>query len=454
MSKSGKMIVSVLAAILLIIGSYCLLRFGFDIDILDRSGWHSDENGVCYLNYFGQPQLQWQNISGKTYYFDPKTGTMVIGWLELDGDRYYFAQDGVLTYGLQTIEDRLYYLGDDGKMATGWQELDGQRYFFAQDGTAVTGWQELEGNRHYFAQDGEMSVGWTEIAGERYCFTQAGQPMTGWVQIDGTRYLFAEEGTLVTGWHTDDTGTYFLEEDGKVHTGWLDSAGERYYLDQNGMMQTGWLEIGDDRYYLKSDGAMAVGMVFVDSEPTFFTSQGKHFLFINSDYGMPEDYVADLVYMGSYQLDRQCAKALEQMLERCREEGYWWSINDAYRSKQSQQGIWNSRIQRYMNQGYSYQAAIAQVGASVAVPGHSEHETGLAVDIGGTSATYRWLAENCWDYGFILRYPENCTAHTGIVYEPWHFRYVGTELSLEMETLGICLEEYMEILNLQKKSQS
>ena len=84
-------------------------------------------------------------------------------------------------------------------------------------------------------------------------------------------------------------------------------------------------------------------------------------------------------------------------------------------------------------------------------PGFSEHQTGLALDINTasrsahfeTTATYRWLIENCWRYGFILRYPTAKTETTGIIYEPWHYRYVGQEAAAEIYQQGVCLEEYI-----------
>ena len=90
----------------------------------------------------------------------------------------------------------------------------------------------------------------------------------------------------------------------------------------------------------------------------------------------------------------------------------------------------------------------------VAVPGTSEHQLGLAVDIidsnygylddyQASMPTQKWLMEHCWEYGFILRYPEGTTEITGIIYEPWHYRYVGVEVAMEMKQLGVTLEEYL-----------
>ncbi len=107
-----------------------------------------------------------------------------------------------------------------------------------------------------------------------------------------------------------------------------------------------------------------------------------------------------------------------------------------------------------MAQGYSYEEAEELAGQVVAVPGTSEHQLGLALDL--VSSEYRkldeeqentkgfkWLKEYSWEYGFILRYPNGETDITGIIYEPWHFRYVGLEAAKEITEAGLTLEEYL-----------
>ena len=109
----------------------------------------------------------------------------------------------------------------------------------------------------------------------------------------------------------------------------------------------------------------------------------------------------------------------------------------------------------WITQGYTPLDAYDETKKSVAVPGTSEHATGLALDI--TSADYaqlddaqantaeaKWFAENCWKYGFILRYPPEKSDVTGIIYEPWHYRYVGKDAAKEITESGMTLEEYLE----------
>ena len=92
--------------------------------------------------------------------------------------------------------------------------------------------------------------------------------------------------------------------------------------------------------------------------------------------------------------------------------------------------------------GVSWEDAQAEALTSVAYPGTSEHHLGLAVDLLGSEAV-AWFSEHCWDYGFIVRYTADKYAITGIVDEPWHFRYVGREVALDMKDSGLCLEEYL-----------
>ena len=455
-----------LIAILLVIGIYCLLRCGFSVDVLDRSGWSTKGGLVRYLDYYGRPLLHWQKIDGKQYYFLPEDGNMITGWKQIGNGRYYFDENGIMATGWQNqgnktfyiepsgkqvfgwnrIEERLYYFTEDGSMAIGWHTLDGKQYYFGDTGVALTGWAVLDGKRYYFTENGTPLTGWQSIEGKQYYFTKDGYTLTGWVQLDNFRHLFAQDGAAVTGWFTDDTGKYFLKEDGQPHVGWLEREGQKYYFDQKGVMVTGWLRIELDRYYLRQDGTMAVGEVKIDGVSNFFTSKGKYVLVCNPWNAVPENYEPDLVNIEGYKIDSSCRDQLEAMMLACRRAGYVCNINNTYRSKAMQQWMWDDSVNRFMAAGMTYEEAFAETAKDTAYPGHSEHQTGLTVDILGTQGMYNWFAENCWDYGFILRYPKECTEETGIIYEPWHFRYVGTELSLELKSLGLCLEGYMAML--------
>lgn len=179
-------------------------------------------------------------------------------------------------------------------------------------------------------------------------------------------------------------------------------------------------------------------------------------ILVNKQHTIPEDYEINLVSInGSRQVDERIADDLREMLKSAREDGISLSIISAYRSGERQTSLFNNKIRKNMRAGMSYLTAYKEASGSVTPPGTSEHQLGLAVDIlgsGYSSLTDEfsqteagiWLKDNCAEYGFILRYPEGKEYITGIIYEPWHFRYVGKKYAKEIMSRGITLEEYLE----------
>ncbi|MBQ8965284.1 M15 family metallopeptidase [Ruminococcus sp.] len=148
------------------------------------------------------------------------------------------------------------------------------------------------------------------------------------------------------------------------------------------------------------------------------------------------------------------ATHLEKLLTAAENEGIYLSVISGYRSEDYQQMLWEKEISAEMGRGLSYKEAAAKVGKTLALPGCSEHSTGLAADFGvrgsddidprfNRTAEGRWLCRNCAEFGFILRYPPMKEHITGIDHEPWHFRYVGHEAAELMTRSGICLEEFL-----------
>lgn len=118
----------------------------------------------------------------------------------------------------------------------------------------------------------------------------------------------------------------------------------------------------------------------------------------------------------------------------------------------------NRRSARQAKTLYRITLVAGAVGKIVKRPGYSEHNCGLALDLGGSgnfkleedfaqTPAYSWLIEHCAEYGFILRFPKDKQAETGVIYEPWHYRYVGKEVATEIMSKGLCLEEYLEQTN-------
>ena len=142
------------------------------------------------------------------------------------------------------------------------------------------------------------------------------------------------------------------------------------------------------------------------------------------------------------------------MMEDGAAQGLSMYVTSAYRAYDRQVEIFNQSMQERMDQGMTPLEAYQETSIQVAMPGTSEHATGLAVDIisteydelderQGDTDEQKWLMEHCQEYGFILRYPSDKSDITGIIYEPWHYRYVGKEAAEEIMEQGLTLEEYL-----------
>ena len=212
-----------------------------------------------------------------------------------------------------------------------------------------------------------------------------------------------------------------------------------------------------------ADGAPATQAGTVQTTPVQ-AEQDWQLLLVNPWNKLPEDYTVELKKLpNGLQVDARIYDDLTAMLFDCRKAGLRPLVCSAYRTQEKQTKLYNNKIARLRAAGYSREAAIREAGRWVAVPGTSEHQTGLAVDLVASSyqildqkqeqtAEQKWLMEHCWEYGFILRYPSDKSAVTGIGYEPWHYRYVGRETSKAIQDSGLCLEEYLTALENAEKN--
>ena len=180
-------------------------------------------------------------------------------------------------------------------------------------------------------------------------------------------------------------------------------------------------------------------------------SEEWNLIVVNRWNVLPEDYSVELMELSNGQkIDSRIYPALQEMFDAARAEGRYPIVREGYRTAEEQQEILDEKIQIYINQGYSQSRAERTAKEWVALPGTSEHQLGIAVDINADKSkcsneeVYTWLAENAYKYGFILRYPMGKQEITGTSYEPWHYRYVGVEVAKDIYEQGICLEEYME----------
>lgn len=193
-----------------------------------------------------------------------------------------------------------------------------------------------------------------------------------------------------------------------------------------------------------------------NAEQEEFRSDDWRLVLINKQNSIPDDYTFQLgTIKGKMQCDKRILEDLLAMLEAAEEDGVNLTICSPYRDLEYQQMLFNRKIERYMKRGMSYMEAYQLSSQAVTVPGASEHQIGLALDIvcndymsldegfGDTKAG-KWLATNSCRFGFILRYPEGKENITGIEYEPWHFRYVGKAAATVIMEQGITLEEFWE----------
>ena len=181
-----------------------------------------------------------------------------------------------------------------------------------------------------------------------------------------------------------------------------------------------------------------------------------YLLLANAENPLPQDWsIQTEEVQNGYEMDKRAAPAMREMIQAAKEDGVELMLCSAYRSIEKQQQLFDRSQQAYMAQGMSEEEAYAKTATETAIPGTSEHQTGLAADI--VTPTYQmldagfadtpagqWLSEHAAEYGFVLRYPQDKQEVTGIIYESWHYRFVGKTHAKLMKESGLCLEEYLQ----------
>ena len=187
------------------------------------------------------------------------------------------------------------------------------------------------------------------------------------------------------------------------------------------------------------------------NQTTTDTSGDWELILVNRTHKIPTHYSVTLTELSNgKKVDQRIYPSLQQMFDDARATGLALFVREGYRTAEDQQQIMDERITKYENQGYSKTEAEKLAEEYVALPGTSEHQLGLSVDINADTTkcssekVYQWLDENAWKYGFIKRYPSDKTDITGISNEPWHYRYVGKDAAKIMKEENLCLEEYLE----------
>ncbi|MDD6400824.1 MAG: M15 family metallopeptidase [Lachnospiraceae bacterium] len=182
---------------------------------------------------------------------------------------------------------------------------------------------------------------------------------------------------------------------------------------------------------------------------------------VNQDNPVPENYDFEHHTLNSgFEIDKRMLDDLRALLEACNSSGFEYNIISAYRSKETQQELFDEEVAKYSD-NLSEEEAKKEALKNVQLPGYSEHHLGLSIDITSVDTTSlenfnkndmtnKWLMDNCHNYGFIVRYPEDKIDITGISFEPWHYRYVGKEVASIMKINKLSFEEFMDMVEYSK----
>ena len=238
------------------------------------SGWQKIDGNWYYFDEEGTRIVGKKEINGATYYFD-NNGVMKTGWALIEGHWNYFASSGAMKTGWVKDKDTWYYLDKEGVMLTGLQEINGSRYYLNASGAMQTGWKWLDNHYYYFATSGSMKTGWLKDRELWYYLDKDGIMLTGLQEIDGTRYYLNASGAMQIGWKWLDNHYYYFATSGAMKTGWFKDKGLWYYLKpEDGVMATGLLDVDGTRYYLNASGAMETGWKLLDNQYYYFTESG------------------------------------------------------------------------------------------------------------------------------------------------------------------------------------
>lgn len=181
-------------------------------------------------------------------------------------------------------------------------------------------------------------------------------------------------------------------------------------------------------------------------------------LMVSPAYYLPEGFEVSLADFKDGQVDERILDICNQMFSDAAEDGITFKLVSAYRSEALQSDLYEKMVNRYLGKDYSRSDAENTAATITARPNTSEHQTGLALDIVtpsystmnkgfATTDAFKWLNANAHNYGFTLRYKSGKVSLTNVIYEPWHWRFVGVAAAADMKQSGECLEEYFDMLD-------
>ena len=196
------------------------------------------------------------------------------------------------------------------------------------------------------------------------------------------------------------------------------------------------------------------GTIKQEEHPIASDKYGWELVLVNRDNYIPDDYEMDLMELSNGQkIDSRIYPYLQEMFDDARNAGVYPFVRDGYRTAEEQQQILDDKITAYRSEGYTKHMAEETAMEWGALPGTSEHQLGLAVDINADTSkcsrddVYNWLLENSYKYGFIQRYPSGKTSITGVANEPWHYRYVGKKQQRRFIRVECAWKNMWKILN-------
>lgn len=246
---------------------------------------------------------EWNKIDGQAYYFD-ENGRPVTGWRYLDNKWYYFDYQGIMQTGWQYVADRWYYLNSSGAMLNnGWNWINGRCYYLNANGMMASNtwidayyvdatgawvpdkkkipeqWMYTSGRWWYRHEDGSYSTSnWEYIGGHWYWFDADGYMATGWRYVNGYWYYMDANGSMAIGWRYVNNCWYYMNNSGVMQNGWLNMGNVVYYLNIDGSMQIGWKLLDNAWYYFKLSGEMSKecwiqGIYYVKNDGRMATSE-------------------------------------------------------------------------------------------------------------------------------------------------------------------------------------
>ncbi len=287
---------------------------------------------------------------------------------------------------------------------------------------------------------------------------------TGFVSEDSSDLSSASNDGVVSGQdrsaslHLDG---YSKEDSGNVYDALLSE------LEENSSEEFDELEEIDETGVVKAEDQYGLSDLLegdtitadIEEEETateggVFSKDDWQLILVNKQHPIPENYEFPLSRIkGNMYCDERIRSSLLQMFVDAQKDNVNLVICSPYRSQSHQERLFSRKITAYMDEGMDYMTAYTTAAQAVTIPGSSEHQIGLAVDIicdtyasldegFGETKAGKWLADNAYKYGFILRYPQGDEELTGIEYEPWHFRYVGKDAAWVIYSEDLCLEEF------------